>query len=335
MEVKKINIFLPVYLVSYLILNIISAFIIGAVTEMGITVPQWILYVLGEAIMLVIALIYILVMKVDIKRDMMYGRIGIKDILMSVLTGYLVIPMVLFINNITMLFSNNYLNESSEGLMAYPYIVQVILMAVVPPLVEEFVFRGLFYGTYRKQGILKAAVMSGLVFGAFHLNINQFAYAFVIGIIFSYMVEATGSIWTSVFGHFAVNTYSITVVQILKLSGLYDGIMAESAGQQTVNISVASRIMSFVMMFIVAFIFMLLAILCIKNMARRHGRLDNIKNSFHIHNSEYNVCEADETHGESGITAQQAISTDKHIMTVPAAVTLVACAVYMIVMEIM
>ena len=331
MEVKKINIFLPVYLISYLILNIISAFIIGIITDAGITVPQWILYVLGEAIMIAVALIYILVMKIDIKRDMMYRKIGIKDILMSVLTGYLVIPMVLFINNITMLFSNNYLNESSEGLMAYPYIIQVILMAVIPPLVEEFVFRGLFYGTYRKYGILKAAVMSGLVFGVFHLNINQFAYAFVIGVVFSYMVEATGSIWSSVFGHFAVNTYSITVVQILKLCGLYDGMMAEPAGQQAVNIPVASRIMSFLMLFIVAFIFMLFAVLCIKNMAKRNARLDNIKNSFHIHGSEYDMNDAMQ---QEDITEQKTLSAGWHIMTAPAAVTLIACAFYMIVMEI-
>ena len=67
MEVKKINIFLPVYLVSYLMLNMISAFVIGIITEIGIIVPQWILYVLGEAIMLAIAIVYILIVKVVYK----------------------------------------------------------------------------------------------------------------------------------------------------------------------------------------------------------------------------------------------------------------------------
>ena len=31
--------------------------------------------------------------------------------------------------------------------------------------------------------------MSGLVFGLFHLNINQFCYAFVIGVVFAFSVE--------------------------------------------------------------------------------------------------------------------------------------------------
>ena len=57
--------------------------------------------------------------------------------------------------------------------------------------------------------------MSGLVFGLFHLNINQFCYAFVIGVVFAFLVEATGSIWSSVLAHFAINTYSIKIIQLL------------------------------------------------------------------------------------------------------------------------
>ena len=66
-----------------------------------------------------------------------------------------------------------------------------------------------------------AALMSGLLFGCFHLNINQALYAFVMGIVFAYMVEATGSLWSSVIAHFAVNTYSIGIVQLLKMAGMY------------------------------------------------------------------------------------------------------------------
>ena len=107
--------------------------------------------------------------------------------------------------------------------------MQVILLAVIPPLVEELVFRGIFFGSYRKVGMFGAAVISGLIFGCFHLNINQGLYAFAIGFVFAYMVEATGSLWPSVIAHFAINTYSIGVVQLLKMAGMYtaDGQVAE------------------------------------------------------------------------------------------------------------
>ena len=206
--------------------------------------------------------------------------------------------------------------------MEYPYIVQIILVAVIPPLVEEFVFRGMFYGTYRKCGILKAALVSGVVFGIFHMNINQFAYAFVVGI--AYMVEATGSIWASVCAHFAVNTYSITVVQILKLSKMYDGVINNTAVQST-DIPMTSMLLNLVMMFVIAAIFMLLAILCIKNMAKRNGTLDSIKASFKP------GCKTDKDEREN---SQSDGNAEKRIITVPLIATIAACIVYMVMMEI-
>lgn len=100
-----------------------------------------------------------------------------------------------------MLFSTNYLEEGTTTLLTYPFAMQVILLAVIPPLVEELIFRGIFFGSYRKAGMTGAALMSGLLFGCFHLNINQALYAFVMGIVFAYMVEATGSLWSSVIAH--------------------------------------------------------------------------------------------------------------------------------------
>ena len=235
---------------------------------------------------------------------------------MSLLTGYLLIPMTLFLNSLTMLFSKNYLNTSVQGMMEYPYIVQIILVAVIPPLVEEFVFRGMFYGTYRKCGILKAALVSGVVFGIFHMNINQFVLA--------YMVEATGSIWASVCAHFAVNTYSITVVQILKLCKMYDGVINNTAVQST-DIPMTSMLLNLAMMFVIAAIFMLLAILCIKNMAKRNGTLDSIKASFKP------GCKTDKDEREN---SQSDGNAEKRIITVPLIATIAACIVYMVMMEI-
>ena len=154
MEVRKLNWFLPVFLAVYVILNIAAGIFIGIAPELGIELPDWIVYVISEVMAFIIVLIYMLVMKINIRRDMQYKVIGGKDIFMSLLTGVLILPMVLFLNAFTMLFSDNYIQESSQGLLEYPYIAQLILIAVIPPLVEEFIFRGLFFGTYRKCGVL-------------------------------------------------------------------------------------------------------------------------------------------------------------------------------------
>jgi len=47
--------------------------------------------------------------------------------------------------------------------------------------------------------------MNGLFFGIIHLNPQQFSYAFVLGVIFAYMVYYTRSIWAGILPHFIFN----------------------------------------------------------------------------------------------------------------------------------
>ena len=187
------------------------------------------------------------------------------------------------------------------------------MLAVIPPLVEELIFRGIFFGSYRKAGMTGAALMSGLLFGCFHLNINQALYAFVTGIVFAYMVEATGSLWSSVIAHFAVNTYSIGIVQILKMAGIYaqDGSVSETfenaesvAGQST-----AVTVVQIAMIAVIAAVFMMLAVLCIRTMAKRHGNLEKMK------------------------IQKVKLSHIKNYFTAPVIVGIVVCVMYMIMLE--
>ena len=80
--------------------------------------------------------------------------------------------------------------------------LNILFVALLPAFVEEFVFRGVFYQTYRKSSMKAALVLSGLLFGCMHMNFNQFLYTFVFGMILVFMMEATGSIVTSMICHF-------------------------------------------------------------------------------------------------------------------------------------
>lgn len=315
MEIKKVNIFFPILIVSYLVLSILGAAIMSLVVHTGGTVPDWIQYVLSEGIILVIAIVYMVITGIDPIKDLPYKRIGIADALLSLVAGYCMVPMVLFISNVTMFFSTNYLESSTTSLITYPFLMQIILMAVIPPLVEEFVFRGIFFSTYRKAGMLGAAILSGIIFGCFHLNINQAAYAFVIGVVFAFMVEATGSIWSSVIAHFAINTYSIGIIALLKKTGMYtaDGQMSqalEEAGNVSAQTGTVTIAVQMLILAIFAAGFMLLTVLCIKTMAKRNGRIEQI--SFG-------------TMQKAGIKAY---------ITIPAVISIAACVIYMAILEI-
>lgn len=314
MEVRKVNVFFPIFIVGYIALSILAGSVMAVLVNMGVPMPDWIQYVISEGIILVIAIIYMAVNRIDPMKDIPYKRIGFVDGILSLAAGYCMIPMVLFLNSITMLFSTNYLEEGTTTLLTYPFFMQVILLAVIPPLVEELVFRGIFFGSYRKAGMSGAAIMSGLIFGCFHLNINQGLYAFAIGIVFAYMVEATGSLWSSVIAHFAINTYSIGVVQLLKMTGIYasDGQAVgalEGEGELAASAGALATVMQLIVLLALATAFMMLAVLCIRIMAKRHGRLENIKVR---------------TEGIKGI---------KKYLSVPVVVGLAICICYMIAIE--
>lgn len=314
MEVRKVNVFFPIFIVGYIALSILAGSVMAVLVNMGIPMPDWIQYVISEGIILVIAIIYMVVNRIDPMKDIPYKRIGFVDGILSLAAGYCMIPMVLFLNSITMLFSTNYLEEGTTTLLTYPFFMQVILLAVIPPLVEELVFRGIFFGSYRKAGMSGAAIMSGLIFGCFHLNINQGLYAFAIGIVFAYMVEATGSLWSSVIAHFAINTYSIGVVQLLKMTGIYasDGQAVgalEGERELAASAGALATVMQLIVLLALATAFMMLAVLCIRIMAKRHGRLENIKVR---------------TEGIKGI---------KKYLSAPVVVGLAICICYMIAIE--
>ena len=96
-------------------------------------------------------------------------------------------------------------SEASEGINTES-LVGVIAVAVVAPIVEEFIFRGLVMNRLSRAmpGWL-AVVLSAAVFGACHGHPVWFAYAFVLGAVFGFIDLRAGSIWPSILGHVAFN----------------------------------------------------------------------------------------------------------------------------------
>lgn len=255
----------------------------GAVIAVtGVNIPLWGSYLISQAIVLLPALVYVAVHKINIIACMPYRKLRISDGLLSLLIGYTLIPLMLFINSVSGLFSTNYVQGSVQELVAYPFWLQLLIIAVLPACVEEFVFRGLIYHSYRKNGILGAAVLSGLVFGLMHLNINQLSYAAVMGIIFALLVEATGSMYSSMLAHFAANSYSVILMQLVSMTSGGSELLEQSAqaAESSMN-SVPVIIAQLVMLGLVAAGFLGIAYLLFKKIAVRNGRWEYLKEQLH------------------------------------------------------
>lgn len=90
----------------------------------------------------------------------------------------------------------------------------VFWMGIMAPAAEEMIFRWLVYlrlRDYMKR--MAAAVLSGVLFGVYHGNIVQAIYASMLGILFAYILEVSGNIWSSVLLHIGANVWSLFISQ--------------------------------------------------------------------------------------------------------------------------
>ena len=98
-------------------------------------------------------------------------------------------------------------NAQLEGLMSVPGGYMVI--ALLPPVVEEMVFRGAVLKSLLrwKPGHSWAMIaLSALFFALIHMNPAQMPHAFLIGLLLGWMYWRTGSILPGVAYHWANNT---------------------------------------------------------------------------------------------------------------------------------
>jgi membrane protease YdiL (CAAX protease family) len=95
-----------------------------------------------------------------------------------------------------------------EGMFDNPLILPLVaaVVLVAAPIAEETFFRGFLFPTLRvRWGVFWAALASGLLFGAFHFNLGLLIPFTVIGMFLAYAYAFSGSLWTSIFAHFAFN----------------------------------------------------------------------------------------------------------------------------------
>lgn len=143
---------------------------------------------------------------------------------------------------ITVIFAASYLNASmvnifgyseftsdvllgteTEKPTAYQWVLEFIVICVVPGLCEEFLFRGAIQTNCRPFGSSNAILISSLLFALMHQNAGQIFYAFVAGIFLGVVYEKTGSIWNCTILHI-LNNFASTFEDMIfyKLESVFE-----------------------------------------------------------------------------------------------------------------
>lgn len=100
--------------------------------------------------------------------------------------------------------------ELADKVFGGNIIITFLTSVCMAPILEELLFRGLIYKRLRFvcKPIIAAAI-SSLAFGITHGNLVQFVYAFLAGMLLSYVYEKYKNIWAPILFHFCANFVSV------------------------------------------------------------------------------------------------------------------------------
>ena len=105
----------------------------------------------------------------------------------------------------------------------FSYVITFVMLVLVPPVVEELIFRGFILGSLlRGFRFVISAVVTSLLFGLVHLgpgmHINLFMDTFALSLVLCYLRLKTGSIWAGMGLHALKNLIAFVLLYILKVA---------------------------------------------------------------------------------------------------------------------
>ncbi len=109
----------------------------------------------------------------------------------------------------------------------YGLIQNLMILALVPAIGEELVFRGTLIKLFRQRISLHTSVwLSAILFSAFHLQFYGFLPRMILGALLGYLFVWSRSLWLSIAAHF-VNNAVVILAAYFSISDTVDKIGTE------------------------------------------------------------------------------------------------------------
>lgn len=109
------------------------------------------------------------------------------------------------------------------------YLVSLFVIALLPAIVEETLFRGAFQNLLTRWtgSPWVAIIIASIIFSAVHLSWYGFLARMVLGIVLGIMFYYGQSIWLNVLAHFINNAIAVTMVFVVTRQGQKVDVMAD------------------------------------------------------------------------------------------------------------
>jgi len=133
-----------------------------------------------------------------------------------------------------------FLNINTYG----AFIFNIFLIAVIPALGEELIFRGCLQKTCKDwvKNPHVAIVITAIIFSAIHLQFYGFFPRLFLGIVLGYLFYWTNNLWYPIILHFINNAFSVSVY-FLKNRGVFNMESVENRLSESIVVVIFSTIL--------------------------------------------------------------------------------------------
>ncbi len=237
-----------------------------------------------QAYLLAGAVLYMVITKTRFREDLQVRKYRLSTFFLSLVVLITASPMASLLNVVSQFFAKNSTSGAIFDITKnVPIWLGILIIGCLPGFVEETLYRGVIFTAFRKRSVLTGIVISALCFGLMHLNFNQMLYAVYLGVIFALIVEATGSLVSTMILHMLFNAVNTAYVYILPV--LFKWMEKYSAEYATMDIETLfdtaptnSQLMmttAFLIPFAVGGL--VLTVLLLKTIAKMNGRMLTMK----------------------------------------------------------
>lgn len=98
---------------------------------------------------------------------------------------------------------------SYSPMSVYELIAAILIIGIMPAFFEEFLFRGIVYGSMAEFNTKAAAVFSSVMFALLHADVYGIVGYLLMGFVLAFILKRTGSLYSAMLFHFANNLTAI------------------------------------------------------------------------------------------------------------------------------
>ncbi|WP_416198175.1 MAG: CPBP family intramembrane metalloprotease [Sporanaerobacter sp.] len=238
--------------IFYLIIGVLLLFLGGLVQSkeiyLGLIITEYLIILLPT-------ITYLKARGYSLKKVLKLNKISAKEVALIFLIVIFSYPVGVFLNYLMILLLSNFTELKPTPIpipkSTWEYFLGLLVISLSPGICEEVLFRGMVMSSYEKLGKKKAIIISAILFGIFHFNLQNLVGPIFLGIIFGFIAYKTNSLFSTMIAH-GVNNSIATTIAYLTMRNM-DKISIES---QDIGISMGSfaTVLTIIVGFVIAII---------------------------------------------------------------------------------